>query len=330
MGYRQLTQRQRYQIFASLELGASQRQLAVVLGCHSSTISRELKRNSAAAEYDPGQAQAVSDARRRTALKASKRALCLIRWVTNLLEDEWSPEQIAGVMKRIGSLQVSHQWIYAMIYRDKAAGGDLWKRCRLPERRRYQRHLAKSAGLGKIPHRVGIEERPSEIEDRLRIGDWEGDTVLKGHKESGVATLVDRRSGYLQAALLPQVTASLTANAMIRLLQPIRGAVKTLTLDNGSEFAQHRRIGQAVTARTYFCDPYCSSQRGTNENTNGLIRQYFPKGTDFKKVTQAQLKRVVDKLNNRPRKRLGYRTPGEIFWGEYSGALKTGGAALIT
>lgn len=178
--------------------------------------------------------------------------------------------------------------------------------------------------------RVGIEHRPAEVDQRLRIGDWEGDTVLKGHKESGVATLVERRTGYLQAALLSEVKAGLTADAMIRLLRPLRGAVKTLTLDNGSEFAEHRRIGKAVTAGTYFCDPYRSSQRGTNENTNGLTRQYFPKGTDFRKVTKAQLKRVVDKLNNRPRKRLGYHTPAEIFWGEYSGALDTSGAALIT
>jgi len=330
MGYRQLTQGQRYQIFAWMSVGRSQRQIARALDCHSSTISRELRRNRQPGGYHPDQAQVASDTRRRTARKASKRVPCLVQWVSNLLKDEWSPEQIAGVMKRIGSLQVSHQWIYEMIYRDKATGGDLWKRCRLPVRRRYQRHLAKSAGLGKIPDRVGIEHRPAEVDQRLRIGDWEGDTVLKGHKESGVATLVERRTGYLQAALLSEVKAGLTADAMIRLLRPLRGAVKTLTLDNGSEFAEHRRIGKAVTAGTYFCDPYRSSQRGTNENTNGLIRQYFPKGTDFRKVTKAQLKRVVDKLNNRPRKRLGYHTPAEIFWGEYSGALDTSGAALIT
>ncbi|MGP4848226.1 IS30 family transposase [Marinobacter sp. 1Y8] len=330
MGYRQLTQGSRYQILAWMNVGRSLRQIAQTLGCHSSTISRELKRNSQPDGYYPEQAQKASDKRRQEADKASKRAVSLVQWVRNLLEDEWSPEQIAGVMKRIGSLQVSHQWIYEMIYRDKTAGGDLWKCCRLPERRRYQRHLAKSAGLGKIPDRVGIEHRPAEIEQRLRIGDWEGDTVLKGHKESGLATVVDRRTGYLQAALLPEVKANLTADAMIRLLRPLRGAVKTLTLDNGSEFAEHRRIGKAVSAGTYFCDPYRSSQRGTNENTNGLIRQYFPKGTDFRKVTKAQLKRVVDKLNNRPRKRLGYHTPAEIFWGEYSGALDTSGAALIT
>jgi IS30 family transposase len=132
----------------------------------------------------------------------------------------------------------------------------------------------------------------------------------------------------LTAVELAEVKAGLTADAMILLLQLLRGAMKTLTLDNGSEFSEHRRIGKAVTANTYFCDSYRSSQRGTNENANALIRQYFPKGTDFRKVTKAQLKRVVDKLNNRPRKQLGYHTPADMFWGEYSSALETGDFSL--
>ena len=152
--------------------------------------------------------------------------------------------------------------------------------------------------------------------------------MLKGHKESGLVTLVERRSGYLLAARLPTITATGTAKAMTRLLKPRRGAVQTITLDNGSEFAEHRQVAKAVSAKTYFCDPYRSCQRGTNENTNGLIRQYFPKGTDFRKVSDSALRRVVAKLNNRPRKRLGYRTPAQVFLGEYSGALETAGAAL--
>ena len=132
----------------------------------------------------------------------------------------------------------------------------------------------------------------------------------------------------LTAAELAEVRAGLTADAMVRLLRLLRGAMKTLTLDNGSEFSEHRRIGKAVTANTYFCDSYRSSQRGTNENANALIRQHFPKGTDFRKVTRAQLKRVVDKLNNRPRKQLGYHTPADMFWGEYSSALETGAVSL--
>ncbi|MGQ7244862.1 IS30 family transposase [Salinicola sp. V024] len=328
MGYRQLTQIQRYQIFAYLETGISQRQIARTLGVHSSTINREVRRNAASDGYEPGHAQAISDHRRRSAWKVTKRLPSLIQWVTQQLLDEWSPQQISGFMAQANGAYVSHQWIYSLICDDKARGGQLWKRLRLPQQRRYQRHLAKRAGLGKIPHRVGIEHRPADVEQRRHIGHWEGDTVLKGHKESGLVTLVERRSGYLLAARLPRITATGAAKTMVRLLSPRRGAVYTITLDNGSEFAEHREVAKAVSAKTYFCDPYCSYQRGTNENTNGLIRQYFPKGTDFRKVTDSPLRRVVTKLNDRPRKRLGYRTPAQVFLGEYSGALKTAGAAL--
>ena len=330
MGYRQLTQAQRYQIFAYLETGISQRQIAKAIGVHNSTISREIKRNALISGYAPEQAQSASDQRRRTAWKVTKRLPSLIRWVTGQLRDEWSPQQISGFMANANGVCVSHQWIYALIWDDKKHGGTLWKRLRLPRQRRYQRQLAKRAGLGKIPHRVGIEQRPTEVEERRHIGHWEGDTVLKGHKESGLVTLVERRSGYLLAARLPTITATRTAEAMTRLLAPRRGAVHTITLDNGSEFAEHLKVAKAVSAKTYFCDPYRSCQRGTNENTNGLIRQYFPKGTDFRKVTNAELRRVVNKLNDRPRKRLGYRTPAQVFLGEYSGALETAGAALIS
>lgn len=331
MGYRQLTQAQRYQISALLTVGRSQREIAETLGCHNTTINREIRRNSGVAGYDPDQAQHRSEYRRRTARKAHKRVSSLIHCVSDLIRKRWSPDQIAGVLARIGSgIRVSRQWIYALIQRDRAAGGTLWQYCRLPKRRRDQRDRAKSAGLGKIPNRTGIEQRPAAVETRLSLGHWEGDTVLHGHKQSGIATLVERRSGYLLAGLLPKIKSVLTADAIIRLLRPVRGAVKTLTLDNGSEFADHQRMTEALSMATYFCDPYCSGQRGTNENTNGLIRQYFPKGTDFSKVAQRALNRVVEELNNRPRKRLGYRTPAEVFWGEYSGALKTSGAALIT
>nr|WP_273544546.1 IS30 family transposase [Halomonas profundi] len=190
--------------------------------------------------------------------------------------------------------------------------------------------MAKWVWLGKIPHRVGIEQRPAEVEERRHIGHWEGDTVLKGHKESGLVTLVERRSGYLLAARLLTITATRTAQAMTRLLAPRRGAVHTITLDNGSEFAEPRKVAKAVSAITYFYDPYRSCQRGTNEKNNGLIRLYFPKGNDFQEVTNTELRSVVNKLNDRPRKRLGYRTPALVFLGEYSGALETAGAALIS
>ena len=329
MGYRQLTQIQRYQIHARYDLGMSQRQIGRELGLHSSTISRELRRNATSDGYDPEQAQALSDHRRRTAWKWTKRLPSMIAAVVGRLREEWSPQQISGFTAPLAGVGVSHQWIYSLIWDDKARGGDLWRHLRQPKRRSKHRVQAKSAGLGKIPNRVGIERRPAEVDDRRFIGHWEGDTVIHGHKQSGLVTLVERRSGYLLAARLSKISAELTQAAMIRLLKPRRGAVQTITLDNGSEFAGHEAVAKAVTASTYFCDPYCSGQRGTNENTNGLIRQYFPKGTDFRQVTDAKLRKVVKNLNDRPRKRLGYRTPAQVFLGEYSGALNTAGAALI-
>ncbi|GAA3898855.1 IS30-like element IS1655 family transposase [Halomonas cibimaris] len=329
MGYRQLTQTQRYQIYARHDLGMSRRQIARELGIHNSTVSRELRRNATDSGYEPEQAQACSDHRRRTAWKRTKRLPSMIAAVVDRLREEWSPEQISGFMGPLSGGGVSHQWIYSLIWDDKACGGDLWKHLRQPKRCSKHRDQAKSAGLGKIPNRVGIEHRAAEIDERRFIGHWEGDTVVQGHKQSGLVTLVERRSGYLLAARLPRLSAELTQKAMIRLLKPRRGAVQTITLDNGSEFADHETVAQAVTAATYFCDPYCSGQRGTNENTNGLIRQYFPKGTDFRQVTDAKLRKVVEKLNDRPRKRLGYRTPAQVFLGEYSGALDTAGAALV-
>ena len=329
MGYRQLTQTRRYQIFARRDVGMSQRQIARALGIHNSTVSRELRRNASSGGYDPCQAQALSDQRRCTAWKWTKRLTSLIRWVTDQLKDEWSPQQISGFMANANGVCVSHQWVYSLIWDNKSRGGDLWRHLRQPKRRSKHRAQAKSAGLGKIPNRVGIEHRPLDVDDRLFIGHWEGDTVLKGHKQSGLVTLVERRSGYLLAARLHSVTAELTRKTMVGLLKPRRGAVKTITFDNGSEFAEHVVLGKALSASIYFCDPYCSGQRGTNENTNGLIRQYFPKGTDFRQVTDAEVRRVVNKLNDRPRKRLGYRTPAQVFLGEYSGAMNTAGASLI-
>jgi|TARA_R110000823_G_scaffold298902_1_gene419530 IS30 family transposase len=320
MKYRQLTQTQRYQISALRVAGKSQRQIAGIIGCHSSTVSRELRRNSTSG-YDPEHAQQQSNARRSQAFKWHKRVQWLTEWVRKQLKQYWSPEQIAGFMHRVNApVRVSHQWIYDLIHRDRLRGGNLWRYCR-HRNSRGRRRKAKDAGLGKIPNRTGIEHRPDEVESRGTLGHWEGDTVLQGHKQSGVVTLVERRSGYLLAGRLSEFTAKQTARTVIRLLQPIRGAAQTLTLDNGSEFSEHENIAKMLNLSAYFCDPYCSGQRGTNENTNGLLRQYYPKGTNFAKLSQTHINRVVEQLNNRPRKRLGYRTPAEVFWGEYSGAL---------
>lgn len=202
MKYRQLTQTQRYQISALRVAGKSQRQIAAMLGCHNSTISRELRRNSIRG-YEPERAQHQANTRRRTAFKRHKRVQWLTDWVTERLKEHWSPEQIAGFMRRKNiPVQVSHQWVYDLIHRDRLLGGGRKRR-------------AKEAGLGKIPNRVGIDCRPKEIEHRAALGHWENDTVLQGHKQSGLVTLVERRSGYLLAGRLKRFTANQTTRTVI-------------------------------------------------------------------------------------------------------------------
>ena len=225
-------------------------------------ISRELRSNATAGGYDPEQAQALSDRRRRTAWKWTNRLPSMISAVAGRLREEWSPEQISGFIAPLTGVSVSYQWIYSLIWGDKACGGDLWQHLRQPKRRSKHRAQAKSARLGKIPNRVGIEHRPAEVDDRRFIGRWEGDTVIQGHKQSGLVTVVERRSGYLLAARLPRISAELTKAAMIRLLKPRRGAVQAITLDNGSEFAEHQAVAKAVTAATFFCDPYVPGSVG--------------------------------------------------------------------
>ena len=185
-----------------------------MLGCHNSTISRELRRNSIRG-YEPERAQHQANTRRRTAFKRHKRVQWLTDWVTERLKEHWSPEQIAGFMRRMNiPVQVSHQWVYDLIHRDRLLGGRLWSFCRHRNNRGRKRR-AKEAGLGKIPNRVGIDCRPKEIEHRAALGHWENDTVLQGHKQSGLVTLVERRSGYLLAGRLKRFTANQTTRTVI-------------------------------------------------------------------------------------------------------------------
>ncbi|WP_258801679.1 IS30 family transposase [Halomonas sp. DQ26W] len=198
-------------------------QLLILIRCRAPGLIRQCR----------CQAQSLSDHRRRTAWKWTKRLPSMITAVADRLREEWSPQQISGFMALLAGVGVSHQWIYSLIWDDTAQGGDLWQHLRQPKRRSKHRAQAKSAGLGMIPNRVGIEHRPAEVDDRRFIGHWEGDTLIQGHKQSGLVTLVERHSGYLLEARLPKISAELTKASMIQLLKRHRGAVKTITLDNG-------------------------------------------------------------------------------------------------
>jgi IS30 family transposase len=318
--YKQLTLRQRYQIWALKRLGSNQREIAVEVGVHRSTISRELRRNASIAGYNPMAAEQLAYKRRRE--KAGHR-IPEDEWreVDNGLRQYWSPEQVSGRRRRGGQYPVSHERIYQHIYLDKMAGGDLhtYLRCRRIHRKRYGSYRKRNAFAG-VPR--SIDERPAIVAERGRIGDMEIDTMVgKGHHQA-IITIVDRKSKLLRMRKVERKTAAVVAQVICEELRDL--VVHTLTSDNGCEFAHHNVISTELGADYYFCHPYSSWERGTNENTNGLIRQFFPKKTSFDTITAAEIKQVEDKLNNRPRKSLGYRTPNEVYF--YEKEKLTGGA----
>ena len=309
--YRQLTQSQRYQIEAGLASGMSLSGVAKQIGVHTSTVSREVRRNSSRGRYEAAQAGGQCDDRRTNARKYCKPRAWLTALLPVWLEMKFSPEQIANRLRLEGSDHVvSHEWIYRFIDTDKRHGGELYLHLR-QRRRLYRKRYGSHDRRGQLRNRVSISERPSEAATRERIGDWEGDTVHG--KGSNLVTLVDRKSGYLSAYPVKRRTRRQVTRAIN--LQLKGHQVHTLTLDNGKEFAGHERIALKSGCSVYFADPYASWQRGTNENTNGLLRQYFPKGADFSTMTVESVSKVAAQINLRPRKRLGWKTPYEVHTG---------------
>ena len=310
-GYTQLTQEERYQIYILKKAEYSQAQIAELLGRDKSTISRELKRNRGLRGYRPKQAHALAVARRRA--KASPRIDENVwQQVETLIRDEWSPEQIVGRLEDEQGVCISHEWIYQYVYADKRSGGDLYRylRCQKPRRKRYGSYDRR----GIIPNQVSIDERPAVVDTRQRLGDWEGDTVIgKGHR-GALVTLVERKSLYTVIQSVLHKTAEAVRDAVVDGLTPYIDRVHTITYDNGREFTDHEGMASDLDARIYFAHPYASWERGLNENTNGLIRQYFPKHRDLTTVTENEIRRAMDKLNHRPRKSLGFRTPHEVFF----------------
>lgn len=229
------------------------------------------------------------------------------------LKEDWSPEQISGYLKENGGDSVSHETIYQFILDDKANGGNLYQHLRQAKKKRKKRYGA-SDRRGEIKHRLSIDERPKLVEKRERIGDWEIDLVIGQNHRGALVTLVDRLSLKTLIAKVERKQSSLVASATIKLLRPYKdSATHTITADNGKEFAGHELISQKLGSDFYFAHPYSSWERGTNENTNGLIRQYFPKQSSFEQITGKDLAFVMNRLNNRPRKCLGYRTPNQVF-----------------
>lgn len=312
MNYTHLTHEERYQIYALKKAGLNQSEIARVLERHPSTIGRELSRNRGGRGYRPKQAHHL--ACERWVCNARRIEEATWRFAQEKLQEQWSPEQISG------HAAISHETVYQRVYADKKAGGTLWLhlRCQKQRKKRY----GKVDRRGILPNRQSIEQRPAIVDERSRIGDWEADTIIgKNHKQA-IVSLVERKSGFLLMCKVERKTALAVSDAMTGLLKPHRRRVHTITSDNGREFAGHETISKQLKADFYFAHPYASWERGTNENTNGLIRQYFPKARDFTTITQQEIDTAMARLNNRPRKRLGFLSPNQVFF--------TSGVALQT
>ena len=304
--YTQLTQVQRYQVEALYKAGHNQTMIANILTVHKSTISRELRRNRGLRGYRPKQAHAKAMQRRHEKLKTH---IPLTTWVVvnTLIEQDWSPEQISGRLYEEQGVSISHEWIYLHIY-----GGALHKhlRCQKKRRKRY----GKQDRRGRIPNLSSIDDRPAIVNSKSRIGDWEGDTIIgKGH-QGVVTTHIERKTKYTVLTQSNTKHAKPVHQSIVEGMIPYRNQIHTITYDNGLEFSEHQNIAQTLSANIYFAHPYSSWERGLNENTNGLIRQYLPKSRPLNNVTQKELDYIMDQLNHRPRKTLGFKTPCELFF----------------
>jgi IS30 family transposase len=316
MDYKHLTEEERYQIDDMKREGFSQREIARALGRSPSTLSRELRRNEGDRGWRPRQADIKASERLTARGTANVRRASDAAWEyakKHLQNDQWSPEQIAGRLELEGLESISHETIYQRIIEDKNAGGKLYTNLRCKKKRKKRYGSSKST-RGAIPNRVDIDQRPAIVDGRMRIGDWEGDTIIGSYDGGAViASMVDRKSRYTVLAKAKNKTTIAVIGSINQHMLPLAILVHTITLDNGKEFSQHEIMANMLNAKVFFAKPYHSWERGLNENTNGLVRQYYPKRISFDSITDNDLQRTAKKLNNRPRKCLGYKTPFEVF-----------------
>ena len=313
--YKQLTREQRLKIHAYKKTGMSQVKIALLVEVSQSSISRELKRNTGARGYRANQADAKAKQRKKNTIRAYVMIPSTVAEITEKIKENWSPEQISGWLKKSPEIpiSVSHETIYKFIWADKKKGGKLYLFLRRKAKKYNARCKDKQAGRGFIKDRVGIEDRPPIINERGRVGDWEIDLVIgKGHS-GALVTIVERVTRYTVTMRVFDKSARTVTDATIALLKPFKDSVLSITADNGKEFAYHKEVSKALDCDYFFADPYCSWQRGLNENTNGLLRQYWPKSTNFKLILDEDVDRNLIQLNNRPRKMLLFKAPFEMM-----------------
>ena len=310
--YCQLNQYHRKKIEEFLWYNYSQSYMAKQLGCDRSTISREIKRNLHNGKYYPVKAHKKTKKRQSNADKKKRFTKDMELTIRELIENDWSPEQISEWCKLERIEMVSHVTIYKYIYDDYLKYGKLYTHLRHGKKRRKKYG---SERVSTIKNKVNISERPDIVDKKERIGDMEIDTVVGAKHKGAIVTIVDRVGKILFAKQFNFNTAENVKNATIELLKPFKDRIHTITSDNGSEFTYHEDIARELECDFYFADPYSSWQRGLNENTNGLLRQYFPKGISLRNISDKELQIAVSKINKRPRKTLNYKTPEAIFYG---------------
>ena len=317
MGYQHLTIEQRSQIYVLKSTSHLQKDIASYIGVDKSTISRELKRNLGNRVYRYKQAHTMAVERRSLASSKHK------KWTSELeeqvnkgLKKQHSPEQISGRLKLVG-FNISHERIYQHVHNNRANGGVLYKELRHKGKKYNYKRGSKHAGRGCIPNRIDISKRPEVAENKSRLGDWEGDTIIGKNHKGAILSMVDRKSKFTLLCLLQNKTAKSVVSATKRCFNRApRKICRTITYDNGKEFSSHGLISKALDMRCFFARPYSSWERGLNEHTNGLVRQYLPKKTDFTVLTNKKILEIENKLNDRPRKVLGYLTPREVYLGK--------------
>jgi len=321
MKYTQLTLSKRYHISTLNKQGYSQRYIAEEVGVHPSTISRELRRNNDLVRgYNAELAQIKST---KVEMKKRKRfslTKSIEKYIRAKLKQDWSPEQISGRMKLDTGVSVVHETIYRYIYANKKNGGKLYTSLR-HKNKKYHCRSNNYMARGTIIDRVMINKRPKIVEKKNRIGDLEIDTVVGKDHKGFLVTVVDRKSKFVLIKNVPTKEAQVVTDALIEMIQPIKAITHTITSDNGKEFAYHKQVSAALDTDFYFANPYHSWERGLNEHTNGLIRQYLPKKSEFLHVSKEEIITIQNRLNHRPRKVLSYKTPYEVFFSEMSRRL---------
>jgi len=311
--YKQLTSEQRYTIEVMLKKGIQKALICSSIQVSESTLYRELSRNKQPqGGYRSKYAQMLADERKKEGHYKRKLDDGMMRLIGNKLSKQWSPEQIKGYCDLNGIEMVSHERIYQYVREDKHNGGSLYTHLR-HSNKRYKKRYGGKDNRGQIPNRVSIEQRPEVVNSKERIGDWEIDLIIGKNHKGAILTAVERKTGFLVMSKTDGKRAESVKNKIVNALAPYKDIVHTITNDNGKEFALHEKVAKKLNCDVYFAHPYASWERGLNEYTNKLIRQYLPKSIELDKVDPREITQIANTLNTRPRKKLGYQTPIKIL-----------------